>query len=316
MKHTTFFYLVATAFVLVGATACSSGDDGDEPANPTPTNPTERKLVIGVNANPWLDENGNARETRGAVITTETLNEFSMHWNQDEFSYADYTVKRGSDGKWIPTPTNNDSQVGGVWPSVDNSAPISFYAHTARTFNYNGGNRYISFSIEEASANQSDLLLSRVTNVTYSGTGGVIWFTFDHACAAVEFNIQITNKLRTQLGTDLTVNSVVLKNIANTGDCHYSTSSGNHIGRWENVSGNANYTLTQAYMKVDTSPVALPCKTLFIIPQTLGESAGLEIGYTSSAQKDTTAVISLKDTKWEAGHLYPINIVLGTTLIK
>lgn len=318
MKHTTFFYLVATAFVLVGATACSSGDDGDEPANPTPTNPTERKLVIGASANPWLDENGNARETRGAVITTETLNGFSMHWNQDESSYADYTVKRGSDGKWIPTPTNNDSQVGGVWPSVDNSAPISFYAHTARIFNYNynGGNRYISFSIEEASANQSDLLLSRVTNVTYSGTGGVIWFTFDHACAAVEFNIQITNKLRTQLGTDLTVNSVVLKNIANTGDCHYSTSSGNHIGRWENVSGNANYTLTQAYMKVDTSPVALPCKTLFIIPQTLGESAGLEIGYTSSAQKDTTAVISLAGTEWKAGHLYPINIVLGTTLIK
>lgn len=325
MKHTTFFYLVATAFVLVGATACSSGDDGDEPANPTPTNPTERKLVIGVNANPWLDENGNARETRGAVITTETLNEFSMHWNQDESSYADYTVKRGSDGKWIPTPTNNDSQVGGVWPSVDNSAPISFYAHTARTFNYNGGNRYISFSIEEASANQSDLLLSRVTNVTYSGTGGVIWFTFDHACAAVEFNIQITNKLKTEKGIEsLTVNSVVLKDIAKTGDCYYSSVSNNHIGEWKKVgvrqgndeSGYTDYTLTTGALTVTTSPKPLPCNTMFVIPQTLGSESKLEIGYTSSAQKDTTAVISLKDTKWEAGHLYPINIVLGTTLIK
>lgn len=316
MKHTTFFYLVATAFVLVGATACSSGDDGDEPANPTPTNPTERKLVIGASANPWLDESGNARETRGAVLTTETLNGFSMHWNLDEFSYADYTVRRGSDGNWIPTPTNNDSQVDGAWPSVGNSAPISFYAHTAGTFNYNGGNRYISFSIEEASANQSDLLLSRVTNVTYSETKGVIWFTFDHACAAVEFNIQITNKLRTQLGTDLTVNSVVLKDIANTGDCYYSTGLGNHIGRWGNVSGNAHYTLTQADMKVGTSPVALPCKTLFIIPQTLGKFAGLEISYTFSDQTNTTAWISLQGTEWEAGYLYPINIVLGTTLIK
>lgn len=322
MKHTTFFYLVATAFVLVGATACSSGDDGDEPANPTPTNPTERKLVIGVNANPWLDENGNARETRGAVITTETLNEFSMHWNQDEFSYADYTVKRGSDGKWIPTPTNNDSQVGGVWPSVDNSAPISFYAHTARTFNYNGGNRYISFSIEEASANQSDLLLSRVTNVTYSGTGGVIWFTFDHACAAVEFNIQITNKLRTQLGTDLTVDSVVLKNIANTGDCYYSTGSGN---QWKNVGdlsdpsvqkGYTNYTLTTGALTVTTTPQSLPCNTMFIIPQTLREDAGVKINYTLSGQAEKDTIISLAGTEWEAGHLYPINIVLGTTLIK
>ena len=319
MKHTTLFYLVATAFALVGATACSSGDDGDEPANPTPTDPTERKLVIGASANPWLEENGNARETRGQVITTETLNGFSMHWNQDESSYADYTVKRGSDGKWIPTPTNNDSQVGGEWPSVGNSAPISFYAHTARTFNYNynGGNRYISFSIEEASANQSDLLLSKITNVTYSGTGGVIWFTFDHACAAVEFNIQITNKLRTQLGTDLTVNSVVLKNIANTGDCHYSTSSGNHIGRWENVSGNANYTLTQAdAMEVGTTPIPLPCNTLFIIPQTLGSESKLEITYTFTGKTKSTTEISLKDTEWKAGHLYPINIVLGTTLIQ
>lgn len=321
MKHTTFFYLVATAFVLVGATACSSGDDGDEPANPTPTNPTERKLVIGASANPWLDENGNARETRGAVITTETLNGFSMHWNRDEFSYADYTVRRGSDGNWIPTPTNNDSQVDGGWPSVGNSAPISFYAHTAGTFNYNGGNRYISFSIEEASANQSDLLLSKITNVTYNGTKGVIWFTFDHACAAVEFNIQITNKLRTQLGTDLTVNSVVLKDIAKTGDCYYSTGSGNH---WENVgepqgnetSGYTDYTLTTGALPVTTTPMALPCNTMFVIPQTLGSESKLEIGYTSSAQKDTTAVISLKDIKWEAGHLYPINIVLGTTLIK
>ena len=215
MKHTTFFYLVATAFVLVGATACSSGDDGDEPANPTPTNPTERKLVIGASANPWLDENGNARETRGAVITTETLNKFSMHWNQDWDIYANYTVNRGNDGKWIPTPEN--SIQGDNWPA-ERSIPISFYAHTAGNYNYNGGNMYISFRGEEASRFQHDLLLSKITDVTFNGTGGVIWFTFDHACAAVEFNIQITNKLRTQLGTELTVNSVVLKNIANTGD--------------------------------------------------------------------------------------------------
>ena len=315
MKHTTLFYLVATAFVLVGATACSSGDDGDEPANPTPTNPTERKLVIGVGENPFRDENGNARETRGTVVTTETLERFTMLWVDNE-----YAVEK-KNGSWIPIPKNNQ---GGGWP-VSGDTPISFYAHNAPTnlqdntthpYYIFGDDHYISFSIEEASANQSDLLLSRVTNVTYSETKGVIWFTFDHACAAVEFNIQITNKLMTQLGADLTVNSVVLKNIANTGDCHYSTSSGNHIGRWENVSGNANYTLTQAYMKVDTSPVALPCKTLFIIPQTLGESAGLEISSTFSNQTNTTAWIPLRGTEWEAGHLYPINIVLGTSLIK
>lgn len=317
MKHTTLFYLVATAFALVGATACSSGDDGDEQANPTPTNPTERKLVIGASANPWLDENGNARETRGAVITTETLKNFSINfWLYSDKNVID--VKRVGDNI-------NNSWIDIEWPrSVGNEIPISFYAHTAGTCNKDdSGNYYVAFNSEEASGFQHDLLLSKITDVTYSRTGGVIWFTFDHACAAVEFNIQITNKLKKEKNIEsLTVNSVVLKNIAKTGDCYYSTGSGN---QWKNVGdlsdpgdqkGYTNYTLTTGALTVTTTPQSLPCNTMFVIPQTLGSESKLEIGYTSSAQKDTTAVISLKDTKWEAGHLYPINIVLGTTLIK
>lgn len=319
MKHTTFFYLVATAFVLVGATACSSGDDGDEPANPTPTNPTERKLVIGVNANPWLDENGNARETRGAVITTETLKDFKINfWLHSEINTID--VKRVGDNinnSWILTPDNK-------WPrSAGDGTPISFYAHTAGTCNKDdSGKYYVAFSSEEASRFQHDLLLSKITDVTYNGTGGVIWFTFDHACAAVEFNIQITKKLRNQLNTALTVNRVVLKNVAKRGDCYYSTGSGNHIGEWKNVvvpqddDESGYYTLTDAEaMQVDTDPVALPCKTMFVIPQTLGSDSKIEIGYTlpSNVKKDT--IISLAGTEWKAGHLYPINIVLGTKLI-
>ena len=299
MKHTTFFYLVATAFALVGATACSSGDDGDEPANPTPTNPTERKLVIGASANPWLDENGNARETRGAVITTETLQRFLMKAYNSGESLADYIVNR--DNEWIPTPNH--------WPG-DYSTQISFFAHTAGTCNYESGNYYVAFICEEASADQKDLLLSKITNVTHSGTGGVIWFTFDHACAAVDFKIQISNKLREKLGHDLTVKSVVLKHIAKVGDCSFST------GEWTNVGTYTDYTLTTGDMTVRTDPQSFFCQTLFIIPQTLGSESKLEIGYTSSSQKDTTAVISLKDIEWKAGHLYPINIVLGTTLIK
>lgn len=317
MKHTTFFYLVATAFVLVGATACSSGDDGDEQANPTPTNPTERKLVIRVSANPWLDENGNARETRGAVITTETLQQFSMQAYSSEL-LANYTVNRDNiNNSWIPTPMNDPNG----WPGgIDDL--ISFYAHTAGDcYKDDSGNYYVAFTVEEASANQSDLLLSRVTNVTYSGTGGVIWFTFDHACAAVEFNIQITNKLKKEKNIEsLTVNSVALKNIANTGDCYYSTGSGN---QWKNVGsdpgdqqGYTDYTLTTGALTVTTTPQSLPCNTMFVIPQTLREDAGVKINYTLSGQAEKDTIISLAGTEWKAGHLYPINIVLGTTLIQ
>jgi hypothetical protein len=319
MKHTTLFNIVAAVFVLVGVSACSSNDDGDEPTNPTPTDPTERKLVIGVSANPWLDENGNARETRGAVITTQSLKDFYIDFwlNSDRNQFVVNRVGNDINNSWSPTPNSN-------WPrSAGDETPISFYAHTAGTCNIDdSGYYYISFNSDEASGFQHDLLLSKITNVTYNGTGGVIWFTFDHACAAVEFNIQITKKLRNQLKTALTVNSVVLKNVAKTGDCYYSNNSGNHIGEWKNVNvpqGNDEsgyYTLTQAEaMLVDTVPVALPCNTMFVIPQTLGSDSKLEIGYTlpGSVKKDT--IISLADTEWKAGHLYPINIVLGTKLI-
>ena len=324
MKHTTFFYLVATAFVLVGATACSSGDDGDEQANPTPTNPTERKLVIGASANPWLDENGNARETRGAVITTETLKNFTINFwlYSDKTFFGVSRVGNDINNSWIPTPKESESVT--HWPNIGNDTSISFYAHTAGTCNKDdSGNYYVAFRGEEASGFQHDLLLSKITNVTYNGTGGVIWFTFDHACAAVEFNIQITNKLKKEKNIEsLTVNSVALKNIANTGDCYYSTGSGN---QWKNVGdlsdssdqkGYTNYTLTTGALTVTTTPQSLPCNTMFVIPQTLREDAGVEIKYTlpSQAKKDT--IISLAGTEWEAGHLYPINIVLGTTLIK
>ena len=233
---------------------------------------------------------------------------------------AKYTVNRDNiNNSWIPTPVNNQ----GGWPG-DKNTPVSFYAHTAGTCNKDdSGNYYVAFNSEEASGFQHDLLLSKITNVTYSGTGGVIWFTFDHACAAVEFNIQITNKLKKEKNIEsLTVNSVVLKNIAKTGDCYYSTGSGN---QWKNVGdlsdpgdqlGYTDYTLNTGDLTVTTTPQPLPCNTMFVIPQTLREDAGVEIKYTlpSQAKKDT--IISLAGTEWEAGHLYPINIVLGTTLIK
>ena len=310
MKHAKLFIAFVCILVMLGVTSCSSGSD-DEPTNSTLTNPTERKLIIEVGTNSWLDENGNARETRGAVTTTETLQGFLMNWYQSEDYQSQYTVSRGSNNDWNPAPGN--------WPSsVANDTPISFYAHTAGNFYYKDGNRYISFSAENAAANQHDLLLSKITDVTYTGTGGVIWFTFDHACAAVDFNIQITNKLWTQLGTGLTVNSVVLKNIARTGDCYYSTGEWKDVGKPQGneSSGYTDYTLTQGQLTVTTTPQALSCNTMFIIPQTLGANAKLVIDYTFNGQTKTTAEISLEGTEWKAGHLYPINIVLGTTLIK
>lgn len=316
MRYTTLLFLFSFSLSF-SLTSCSSGDDGDEPTNPTPTNPTERKLIIGVSANPWLDENGNARETRGSVITTQTLKDFTINFWQYSEKNSIGVSRVGNDvnNSWIPTPKNDQ---GGTWPSfVGNNDPISFYAHTAGTCNYASGNYYVAFNSEEASGFQHDLLLSKITDVTYSETGGVIWFTFDHACAAVEFNIQITNKLIEKLnGSQLIIDSVRLVNIAKTGDCYYSTNSGNHVGEWRDVREYTKYTLNTAQFSVTNEPHPLECNTMFVIPQTLGENAMLEVKYNFPNRADSIAKISLKDIKWEAGHLYPINIVLGTTLIK
>lgn len=313
--------------------ACSSGGE-DAPETTTPTNPADRKIIIKVGENPFLDENGSARETRGAIITTQSLQDFKMHWNKDADVYSDYNVRRGTDGKWIPTPTNTDATIGtNTWPaSVGNDEKISFYAHTNTTglqgnavYNFNNGEPYVSFNDEEASADQNDLLLSKMVNVSYNNTNGekgVIWFTFDHACAAVDFNIQITNKLTSTLNiTNLTVNSVKLMHVAKKGDCYYSSGSGNHIGRWENVGvaqgDYTNYTLTKSEaITVTTTAQALPCNSMFIIPQTLGDDSKLVINYTLNGTTPKDCEISLKGTTWAAGYRYTINIALGTSLIK
>jgi hypothetical protein len=189
---------------------------------------------------------------------------------------------------------------------------VSFYAFTGGTFYANDGTPYVSFTVAENASTQHDLLV--VTNsVAYNDHGGKVPLTFDHACAAVAFNVQISNTLWTQLGTTLTVNSIVLRNVNNTGRYYFGTSA------WENVSGSAYYTLTNSSITIGTEVQALSSNHLFMIPQ-IREANGttgtyLEVNYSFSGQTQTSATIPLA-INWEAGYEYTINIKLGTTLIK
>jgi hypothetical protein len=164
---------------------------------------------------------------------------------------------------------------------------------------------------ENASA-QHDLLVAKNT-VSYNDHQGKVPLTFDHACAAVAFNVQITSKLKTNLGSKLTVNSIVLRNVSNTGNYYFGTST------WGDVSGSAYYTLTSGNITVDTEAQALSSNYLFVIPQS-SEANGttgtyLDVTYTFSGQKKTSATIPLS-VNWEAGKQYTINIKLGTGLIQ
>ena len=292
MKHN----LIIWAVLAVGCLAACSKDSEDEPTTTTPTNPAERKLIVKVSETPWVNQDGKARETRGSVITTQTLTSFSMHYNTDNYSVSRNSVN----SEWSTDPN--------TWPVSDNTS-VSFYAHTAGTYNYieSSGDRYVSFTADENAQKTYDLLVSKIENVTYSGTKGVIWFTFDHACAAVDFNIKMTDALFEKRKSSLNVNKVELQHIAKTGEYRFATNE------WSVGGVYTNYTLTSGDMTVTTDLQPLHCGTMFFIPQEFSDNnTKLVITYDT----DKTAEISLNGIKWEAGTYYPVDIVLGTSLIQ
>ena len=282
MNKRLFILIALTA----GFCACSNDDDKQLQEDPAPV----RKISIEVTENPMVsnDTKGSVATTRGSVITTSTLTEFKMNYESDE-----YTVKK-SNGTWNTVAP---------WPDVNNDVSIIFYAYNAGTF-YSGG-KYLSFTVDELVTTQKDLLVATDT-VSYNDAHGKVSLTFDHACAAVDFQIRISNTLRNALGTDLAINSIKLINVKNHGRYNYSTG-------WSDLSGSASYTLTSSDFSLGTELQTLNCGTLFMIPQTLGDGVGLSIDYTINTIKYNT-IVNLEG-EWEAGIQYTAKVKLGTNNI-
>ena len=281
--------LIMIAAVML--TACSNEDEAIEL-------PTEGlPMMVEVSETPMTDADTGQpvnAPTRGDVITIDNLSSFGMNYTES------YHYDFSKTGETWNTKT---------WPgSVAHETAIDFYAYTAGTFNWNSGSPYVSFSVEGTPTSQYDLLVAKTTT-SYNSCNGIIPLSFKHACAAVLFNVQITNTLHTNKG-DITVNSIELKNVNSSGQYHYADNS------WKSICTSANYTLTNSAITVSTSSQQLPCGHLFMIPQTLGENAKLVITYTFSGRTPTTAEISLNGKTWEAGKRYTYNIRLGTNLIK
>ena len=280
--------LVACVFV-----ACSDSDTPEE-------QPAKRLLTVEVSENPLTDEATGAPAlgiTRSAnYTTTETLNAFSMNYTG---SYKYDLTKSGS------TWTTND------WP-VDNNVKIDFYAYTGGDFIYSAADPYVSFEVDQTVSSQHDLLVAVHKDIAYNDAGGKVSLSFDHACAVVQFNVQLTNKLRTELGSNLSVNSIVLQNVIYQGQYHY-----NSTPSWTLGENQTNFELTNSLITVGTELQGLPCGYLFMIPQSRDANGTtgtyLKVSYTTSAAK--TATIPL-DINWQAGYLYTINIRLGTKLIE
>lgn len=285
MNKKIFIYTLTT----LALAACSSDDDG------TATPPTpERHLTVVVNEKPFESADGSkARErmdTRGNVITTSSLSGFKMNYGENR-----YTIKKVNQ-EWTTTPN--------TWPTVGYDTKITFYAYTAGTY-YSAGN-YLSFTAEENARSTTDLLVAKSLSTSYNDAKGQVNLTFSHACAAIYFTAEISNKLYEKSG-NLTVNEIVLKNVVKQGDYNFSTKL------WKPSSTITDYTLNNSDITATTTSQNLNNgDPLFLIPQTLSGSARFEITYNT----DEKTSIPLNGVTVEAGKEYHMNIVLGTANIK
>ena len=290
MKKIFFFTFLTAAFLA----ACSS-DDQDEPKQ------EPRLITVEVTENPLLDANGEPKQlpTRTAAATTsESLSAFSMNYTAG-YKY-DFTK---TDGSWNTNPY--------TWPVQDNSK-IDFYAYNAGTFQWDpsnpSGNPYLSFTMDASASNQTDLLVATHKDISYNDAEGKVSLGFDHACAAVKFNIYKTAGVGEK---SVIVKSVVLSGVKDQGDYYYN----NEGTKWQFLSlpGSASYTLTDGDITLTTSKRALPCGYLFLIPQSK-KGLTLTVYYTVDGGTETYYAFNLSGT-WEAGTEYIVNISMGTSII-
>ncbi len=314
-----------------GLLAACSSDNETQPEAPV------RHIRVVVNERPMISNEAKVRgaETRAEITTTSTLNGFTMYgiFNGSH----KYTVtKNTDDNTWLIDPKG--------WiidDDIKDNTVVPFYAYTTNGscsdfYPKNGiGDAYVNFTVYETASEQHDLLVAH-TSAAYAGHNGevgTVSLTFDHACAAVNFNVQMTNKLATdeRWGSNtLTVTSIKLNNVYNTGKYSYESSSDKKQG-WNDLGYGIvdyqpkppTYTLTNSNITVTTEPKALPCNSLFMIPQTrtakdpfdVTTDVYLEVTYKINNEAEQTWNIPM-DVNWKAGTEYTINIKLGTTLIK
>jgi hypothetical protein len=308
MNKTKLIIVLLTSLALG---ACSNSDDDEL----TPQQPKSYPMTIEVAENPMVQVGkAESRPTRAAITTTSTFTRFNM-----DYKYS----STGSDGTSPETATKvlEGKWSGGSWPgdAVSSNAEVTWYAYTGGTFNLNGGTPYIDFTVDENATTQKDLLVATASG-TYSGTGGKLSFTFDHACSALRFYVKKSTNINDKT---LTVSSIVLKNVIKDGKYYYGTQS------WTLGTTSTNYTLLSSSQTLASDSYVLlngseDDSYLFLIPQTLtawNPSGALSNTYlevtctitntsTSTQVYSGTAYIPFAAT-FEKGTKYDVKINIG-----
>ncbi len=262
------------------------GKADDEPEYP---------ISVNVSQRPYADsEAGASGKLKSPVTTTKSLAtdpghfyvDYSYFSRSDEYDssfagtdayvvgspeYKTYWVD--GESKWVVGTVGNSGE--GHWPSnVDLSNDvIPFYAYANyetesahfefEAFEKNSPNEAvvskprIHFQVDENSSMQKDLLVAK-TSDTYRRDGktdGFLSFTFDHACAAVQFFLSKTEKLA---NSTIKVKGVKLHNVFNDGYYYFNANGGDEGNQeWAKLgykSGNSStYTLADNVTEINVT---------------------------------------------------------------
>lgn len=275
--------LLATATLFA---ACGGSDD--EAVTPAPQPQQPRMLTVEVSERPMQTEDGVKAPRRGGdATTTEKLNTFTMCGDNKEW----YATLTKTDGKWTTS-----------WPGGDASNKWNFYAYNVGNeskFNWNGGDPYVSFTMEEEVANQKDFLVAKTAEAkSYRETGGKVSLTFDHACAAVQFYVY------KEESATYVVKGIKLLNVKKQGSYSFNRNSWN-----DDLSNPTDFTLTTGEITPTSTKELLPKGWLYVIPQSKDDMK-LQITYTKDGVAKTPKLIDLSGS-WEAGNQYTVNIKIG-----
>lgn len=201
--------IIILALATTALTACSSDD-----SETTPQSQQKRQISISVSEKPFATPDGasvKGLNTRGAILTTPTLNEFYMTGVYGSKTYtADKTATKTETGKW--------KAMTDYWPETDDM--VHWYAYntpnTPGTFNLTDADKrpYLDFTVKEEPVSQLDLLVSK-TSDSWANCGGNLFFEFDHACAALRFYVK---KAKNMADYSMTVSDARLCNVWKGGE--------------------------------------------------------------------------------------------------
>jgi len=228
-----------------------------------------------------------------AALTTENLTAFNviatryaagtLGTTAPNFIYVETATKSGA-GYWETT-------VPYMWPA--NNDKLAFFAYapgdgagiTLSSASQQGAPT-IDFQVQNNPADQIDLITASAidcTNQAQARNG--VPLTFSHMLTSVKFVLasELTGTLK----------SVTLRGLYTSAKYVYP-SAANTAGTW-NFSGKSVGSITFDYTGATPAEVSL-----FLIPQSFGEDASVEVVY-NDGTKDITLRASLKNQDWTAG---------------